>query len=218
MQISFVLGGGAPCNQTAHFSSVSEQLTPLTPSGATSCSAFVTTDFASLVAKGNGIEQSIIYNAGDGWFTSTFTGTGTATITPYLDPDLTISDSNVLPITGQLTEWFGGQLQPQQHGLTAPSTSRAQTRTGTHTEGPRRLAREHDRGPRRSRLRTASRSRAAKSLSLEAGRSCWPPGLAVVEIRTAVRGRPSAHGRRGDRHRSSAATRRSPLEPRVRPS
>ena len=73
MQISFVLGGGAPCNQTAHFSSVSEQLTPLTPSGATNCSAFVTTDFASLVAKGNGIEQSIIYNAGDGWFTSTFT-------------------------------------------------------------------------------------------------------------------------------------------------
>ena len=146
MQISFVLGGGAPCNQTAHFSSVSEQLTPLTPSGATNCSAFVTTDFASLVATGNGIEQSIIDNAGDGWFTSTFTGTGTATITPYLDPDLTISDSNVLPITGQLTEWFGGQLQPQQHGLTAPSTSRAQTRTGTHTEGRRRLAREHDRG------------------------------------------------------------------------
>ena len=112
MQISFVLGGagGAPCNQTAHFSSVSEQLTPLTPSGATNCSAFVTTDFASLVATGSGIEQSIIYNAGDGWFTSTFTGTGTATITPYLDPDLTISDSNVLPITGQLTEWFGGSF------------------------------------------------------------------------------------------------------------
>ena len=57
-------------HQTAHFSSVSEQLTPLTPSGATNCSAFVTTDFASLVATGNGIEQSIIYNAGDGWFTS----------------------------------------------------------------------------------------------------------------------------------------------------
>jgi hypothetical protein len=34
MQISFVLGGagGAPCKQTAHFSSVSEQLTPPTRS------------------------------------------------------------------------------------------------------------------------------------------------------------------------------------------
>jgi hypothetical protein len=110
MQISFVLGGagGAPCNQTAYFSSVSEQLTPLTPSGATNCSAFVTTDFASLVATGNGIEQSIINNAGDGWFTSTFSRT--ATMTPYLDPDLTIPDSNVLPFTGQLTEWFGGSF------------------------------------------------------------------------------------------------------------
>jgi hypothetical protein len=97
-----------PCNQTAHFSSVSQQLTPLTPSGATNCPAFVTTDFASMVATGNGIEHSIINNAGDGWFTSTFTGT--ATITPYLDPDLTIPDPNVLPFTGQLTEWFGGSF------------------------------------------------------------------------------------------------------------
>jgi len=192
MQISFVLGGagGAPCNQTAHFSSVSEQLTPLTPSGATNCSAFVTTDFASLVATGNGIEQSIIYNAGDGWFTSTFTGTGTATITPYLDPDLTISDSNVLPITGQLTEWFGGSFN-RSNTVLQHLPLLGHRRERAHTEGRRRLAREHDRGPRRSRLRTASRSRAAKSLSLEAGRSCWPPGLALVEIRTAVRGKPT---------------------------
>jgi hypothetical protein len=43
---------------------------------------------------------------GDGWFTTTFTGT--ATITPYLDyPGLTMPDPSVLPLTGHLTEWFG---------------------------------------------------------------------------------------------------------------
>jgi hypothetical protein len=41
-----------------------------------------------------------------GWFTTTFTGT--ATITPSLDPGLTMPDPSVLPLTGHLTEWFGG--------------------------------------------------------------------------------------------------------------
>lgn len=97
-----------PCNQTAHFSDVSEELTPPAPSGATNCPAFVVNDFANLVATGNGVEHSIVNNAGDGWFTTTFTGT--ATITPYLDPNLTTPDPNVLPFTGQLTEWFGGSF------------------------------------------------------------------------------------------------------------
>ena len=96
------------CNQTAHFSSVSEELTPPAPSGATNCPAFVVNDFASLSADGNGVEHSIVNNAGDGWFTTTFTGT--ATITPYLDPGLTIPDPTVAPLTGRLTEWFGGSF------------------------------------------------------------------------------------------------------------
>jgi hypothetical protein len=97
-----------PCNQTAHFSQLTDFLTPPPASGATNCPSFVLTDFATVVGTGNGIEHSIINNAGDGWFTSTFTGT--VTITPFLDPGLTQPDPNVLPFTGQLTEWFGGSF------------------------------------------------------------------------------------------------------------
>jgi hypothetical protein len=97
-----------PCNQTAHFSDLTDVLTPRAPRAATNCPNFVLTDFASVSGTGNGIEHSIINNAGDGWFTSTFTGT--VTITPFLDAGLTTPDPNVLPFTGQLTEWFGGSF------------------------------------------------------------------------------------------------------------
>lgn len=96
------------CNQTAHFSTTSEELTPPAPTAATNCPAFVTDDFASLSATGNGVEHSIVNNAGDGWFTTTFSGS--ATITPYLDPGLTIPDPIVAPLAGHLTEWFGGSF------------------------------------------------------------------------------------------------------------
>jgi hypothetical protein len=95
-----------PCNQTAHFNDTNEVGTPF--ASAPSCPAFVTTDFATIVGTGNGIEHSIINNALDGWFTSTFTGT--VTVTAYLDVGLTTPDPNVLPFTGQLTEWFGGSF------------------------------------------------------------------------------------------------------------
>jgi hypothetical protein len=74
------------CNQTAHFSSVSEELTPLAPTSESGCPAFVLNDYGDLEASGNGVEHAIVNKAGDGWFTSTFTGT--ATITPFLDPGL----------------------------------------------------------------------------------------------------------------------------------
>jgi hypothetical protein len=96
------------CNQTAHFSKLNDELTPPSPSGATNCPSFVLTDYGTIVGTGNGIEHSIINNAGDGWFTSTFTGT--VTITPFLDVGLTTPDPNVLPFTGRLTEWFGGSF------------------------------------------------------------------------------------------------------------
>jgi hypothetical protein len=95
-----------PCNQTAHFSDMNIVGTPF--SNAPSCPAFVTTDFASIIGTGNGIEHSIINNAGDGWFTSTFTGT--VTITAYLDPGLTQPDLSVPQLTGHLTDWFGGSF------------------------------------------------------------------------------------------------------------
>ncbi len=96
------------CNETAHFSSMSEQLTPLAPTSESGCPAFVLNDYADLEASGNGIEHSTVNRAGDGWFTTTFTGT--ATITPFLDPGLTMPDPSVLPFTGHLTEWFGGSF------------------------------------------------------------------------------------------------------------
>jgi hypothetical protein len=96
------------CNETAHFSSMSVQLTPLAPTRESGCPAFVLNDYGDLEATGNGIEHSIVNKAGDGWFTTTFTGP--ATITPFLDPGLTIPDPNVQPFTGHLTEWFGGSF------------------------------------------------------------------------------------------------------------
>lgn len=96
------------CNQTAHFSSMGEQLTPLAPTGESGCPAFVLNDYGDLEASGNGVEHSTVNRAGDGWFTTTFTGT--ATITPFLDPGLTTPDPTVLPFSGHLTEWFGGSF------------------------------------------------------------------------------------------------------------
>lgn len=96
-----------PCNETAHFSSMDQELTPAPAAAGSNCPSFVQADYATLTATGNGIEHSIVNKAGDGWFTSTFTGS--ATITPYLDPDLTMPDP-VGAFTGHLTEWFGGSF------------------------------------------------------------------------------------------------------------
>jgi hypothetical protein len=96
-----------PCNQTAHFTALNEVGTPFA-NASPSCPAFVTTDFVTLIGTGNGVEHSIINNAGDGWFTSTFTGT--VTITAFKDAGLTTPDPNVLPFTGKITEWFGGSF------------------------------------------------------------------------------------------------------------
>jgi hypothetical protein len=117
-----------PCNQTAHFSSINEQLTPSTAAAGSNCPSFVKTDFASLTATGNGVEHSIVNKAGDGWFTSTFTGT--ATITPYLDASLTVPDPNAGAFTGRLTEWFGGSFN--RSNFVVHSTFHF---TGTNAEG-----------------------------------------------------------------------------------
>jgi hypothetical protein len=95
-----------PCNQTAHFTDTNQVGTPF--ASAPSCPAFVTTDYVTIIGTGNGIEHSIINNALDGWFTSTFTGI--VTLTAYLDAGFTMPDPNVGPFTGQLTEWFGGSF------------------------------------------------------------------------------------------------------------
>jgi hypothetical protein len=104
-----------PCNQTAHFNTPSGTDAPEvgTPNpGATGCPAFVSTDAAVIQGTGNGIEHSIVNNAGDSWFTSTFTGTVTLTSWTF-DPStqsLIAPDPNVPVFTGHLTQWFGGSF------------------------------------------------------------------------------------------------------------
>jgi hypothetical protein len=102
-----------PCNQTAHFTDFFMVGSPFP--GASSCPAFVTTDSVTIVGTGNGVEHSIVNNAGDGWFTTTFTGT--VTITAYTDAGLTTLDPNVLPFTGRVTTWFGGSFNKSNQVL-----------------------------------------------------------------------------------------------------
>src|SRR5215472_8904560 len=103
-----------PCNQTAHFSTPSGTPAPEvgTPSPqATGCPAWVATDAVVIQGTGNGIEHSIINNAGDGWFTSTFTGTVTIVAwTVDSSGNLVAPDPAVPPFTGHLQTWYGGSL------------------------------------------------------------------------------------------------------------
>jgi hypothetical protein len=91
-----------PCNQTAHFTDLT-QTAPPAPN-ATGCPAYFLTDFANITGTGQGIEHAIINNALDGWFTTTENGFVTVT---FINP-LTGGADAVL--TGHLTEWFGGSF------------------------------------------------------------------------------------------------------------
>lgn len=109
-----------PCNQTAHFNSVGEIGSPL-PSPAVNCPPWLAADFVSITGAGNGVEHSTINNAGDGWFTSTFTGDG-ITFTAYPASSVSFDssgnpigiagppDASVPVYTGKFTEWFGGSF------------------------------------------------------------------------------------------------------------
>ena len=98
-----------PCNQTAHFSDLS-QVAPPAPN-ATGCPAYVLNDFAVITGTGNGVEHSIINNNLDGWFTTTENGQvtivfGTFDALGNFTPDTAAPN----PVTGHLMEWFGGSF------------------------------------------------------------------------------------------------------------
>ena len=104
-----------PCQETVHFDQINEMDTPAPPGGG--CPAFLSTDFSTFVGTGNGVEHQNVNKAQDAWFTSTFTGS--ITITPYLngtvDGDGNVTsvsnpDTSVGPLTGRITEWFGGSF------------------------------------------------------------------------------------------------------------
>jgi hypothetical protein len=101
------------CNQTAHFSQPGGDGPAVgSPNpAAVNCPAFVQNDAAVISGTGNGIEHSIVNNAGDGWFTSTFTGD--VTIVPFTVDSMgnpIAPDPSAPTFTGHLTEWFGGSF------------------------------------------------------------------------------------------------------------
>ena len=102
------------CNQTAHFSTPSGTSAPVVGEPnpqAIGCPAFVAVDAPVIQGTGNGIEHAIINNAGDGWFTSTFTGTVTVVAwTVDSAGNLVAPDPSVPIFTGHLTTWFGGSF------------------------------------------------------------------------------------------------------------
>jgi hypothetical protein len=102
------------CDQTAHFSTPSGTAAPEVgaPSPqATGCPAWVAVDAPVIQGTGNGVEHARVNNAGDGWFTSTFTGTVTVQAwTVDSMGNLVGPDATVPPFTGHLQTWFGGSF------------------------------------------------------------------------------------------------------------
>ncbi len=88
-----------PCNQTAHFTTITIALEP-PPVFATGCPAYINTENAVLEGTGNGTEHAVLNN-NHGTFTMTFTGEVT----------LTFTGGTVL--TGHLALWNGGSFNNQ---------------------------------------------------------------------------------------------------------
>ena len=110
-----------PCSQTAHYTDDVEFLTGPPPGPvSTSCPSFITDEVSLLVASGHGVEHITVNKAQDGWFTQTFTGSGSITVYPLssvvLDSDGNVTaitgppDPDVPVYTGKVTEWFGGSF------------------------------------------------------------------------------------------------------------
>ena len=111
-------------SQTQHYSTVQSWGTPSgAPTNNTNCSgavgsAFIN-DFVYLDLTGNGVQHQTVNGAGDAWFTTTFTGTGTVTF--YPSSSLIVVVDNQGNIVGtptiigpadmiasvKITEWFG---------------------------------------------------------------------------------------------------------------
>lgn len=110
-----------PCTETDHFTNQNGWQTPLnSASKATNCPSWVTDDYVLLTMGGNGVEHVTVNKAQDFWFTTTFTGTGTAAFYPpssladiVLDDQGNVVSVNVVgpadtAVTGHLSDTFGG--------------------------------------------------------------------------------------------------------------
>jgi hypothetical protein len=113
----------APCNETDHFTNQNQWANPIgVPTNLTTCSSSTLEDFVLLAMTGNGVEHITINKAGDGWSTSTFTGTGTVTSYPAssLANIVTDKQGNIVSAdivgpsdgsaTGKLTDGFHASI------------------------------------------------------------------------------------------------------------
>jgi len=113
---------GAPAtSQTQHFTTVQQFGTPTgQTTNNSSCPGPVLNDYVYIDATGNGVQHQTVNGAGDSWFTTTFTGTGTVTFYPEaslsIDTGGNVTGIIGLPdmtVTGHLTEWFGFEANKQ---------------------------------------------------------------------------------------------------------
>ena len=122
-------GAAGSFTQTLHSNSLQMWGSPFTPvTSSSGCSGPVgsafTNDFAFLDLTGNGVQHVTVNGAGDSWFTSTFTGSGTVTFYPASSVDLTFdSQGNItsatvvgppdMVLSAHVTEWFGFESNRQ---------------------------------------------------------------------------------------------------------
>jgi hypothetical protein len=119
-----------PCNQTAHFSDLSQVASPA--SNAAGCAAYVVNDAAVITGTGNGIETAVINNKLDGWFHTTWTGQATVvfyTVDAFGNP-VAVDTSAPNPVTGKLTETNGGSFNNRNFVMHATANF-----TGTDANG-----------------------------------------------------------------------------------
>jgi len=108
-------------SQTQHFTTVQQFGNPTGPTTNNSnCPPPVLNDYVYIDATGNGVQHQTVNGAGDSWFTTTFTGTGTVTFYPEaslsIDTGGNVTGIIGLPdmtVTGHLTEWFGFEANKQ---------------------------------------------------------------------------------------------------------
>jgi hypothetical protein len=113
---------------TSHFSVVQQWGSPTTPTSQNKCTGPIgnalLNDYVYINDTGNGIQHQTINGAGDGWFTTTFTGTGDikfyrpsrVNVTFDGQGNITNVVINGLPdmtVSAQLQEWFGFEANKQ---------------------------------------------------------------------------------------------------------
>jgi len=116
----------AALSQTAHYTTITDSWgTPTVPppvTNNTNCPGPVLYDYTLANATGHGVQHLTVNGAGDSWFTSTFTGTGTVAFYPASELTFDgggnvtgiIDDSQPdMVVSGHLTAWFGGESNKQ---------------------------------------------------------------------------------------------------------